>query len=461
MREFELVFDEALRNGLSPFKAAPFNTPVLLNCLGWRLTKAGLEKYELKENPLPSGIDVTPSWPFPQFITGEAYNFLIVRDSVINMEDVVYVVSDNMQTVTQIFAVDELTFGQGGLMEIADFGEYAIMMNGVVMIYWNVLGAWNASLATATIPLMNSICNFKGQAVGGGVTSAWHDCDETFYCWSKIGSLDFTPSEDNEAGYRRDPFGGTIYHTKRLGDNVVGYSSKGITMLSPVGSPVTTLGFTELSDVGIKNQGAMNGNLDIQVYVGEDDVLRRITKKGLEELGYEHYMSQLGDTVVVQFDPRYKDFYIGDDKRTFLLTLQGLTEIPQHPSAVWRRNKETYILPDDTDDYYQSIETYPSDMGYAGQKTIMEIETDMFLGYLPEAAVTYYLNPTSHSTTGYVPLNNQNIATLIAAGNAFSIHVRCDPSYENSRIGYIKARYKMTDLRGIRGVYAPAPRGQS
>ena len=461
MREFELIIDEALRKGLSPFNKAPFNTPVLLECLGWRVEKAGLAKYDLKENPFDVVIDVTPSWPFPQVVTGEMYNFLIVRDSLVNHEDVVYSFSDDHQTVTHIFSVDELTFGQGGLMQVADFGEYAIMMNGVVMIYWNVLGAWNASLATATIPLMNALCNFKGQLVGGGVTTVWHDCDETFYCWSRIGSADFTPEESNEAGYRRCPFGGEIYHTRRLRNNVIGYSSKGITILSPVGSPSTTFGFTELSDVGLKNQGAMDGNLDMQVYVGEDDVLRKITQNGIEELGYEDYMSELGANVIVQFDKKYKDFYIGDGAKTFLLSPQGLSEIPQHPSAVWRRNNETYMLPDETDDYYQTVASYPTDMGYAGQKTIMEVETDLFMGHDNEAAVSYYLNPSSYSTTNYVPLNNQNIATIIASGNAFSIHLRCDPLYDNSRMGYIKARYKMTDLRGIRGVYAPKPRGQA
>ena len=462
MREYELIIDEPLKAGLSPFNLAPFNTQVLKECLGWRLGKAGLWKYELKENPFDAAVDVTPSWPFPQVITGERYNFLIVRDSVVNNEDRVYSFSDDHGTVNFIFAVDELTFGQGTLMEVADFGEYAFMTNGVIMIYWDTtIVDWHEIVASATIPMMRTVCNFKGQMVGGNVVSAWHDCDETFYCWSKIGSADFTPEEDNEAGYRRCPYGGEVYHVRRLGDNVIGYSSKGITALSPVGSPAATFGFTELSDVGLINQGAMNGNLDVQVYVGEDNIVRRITKQGVEELGYEEYIDELNGTIIVQFDKKYKDFYIGDSDKTFLLTPQGMTEIPQHPSAVWRRDNETYILPPTSDDYYQTIMTYPTDLGYAGQKTIMEIETDLFLGYYPEVAVSYYLNPTSYSTTPYVPLNNQNIATIIASGNAFAIHLRCDPTYDNSRVGYIKVRYKMTDLRGIRGVYAPGLRGQA
>jgi len=461
MREFELTIDEALRNGLSPFKATPFNSPYLNEFLGWRLGKAGPEKYETKDNPIVLGTLVY-SWPFPQYVTGERYNFLIIRDNITDHADKVYEVSDNHATINHVFDIDVLTFGSyGTLMEVADFGEYAIMMNGVAMIYWNVLGAWNASVETATVPLMRTICNFKGQVVGGGVTTTWHDCDETFYCWSKIGEVDFTPNNENTAGYRRDPYGGNVKHVRRLRDRVVGYSDKGIVFLVPTVDPVPTFGFVELSDVGIKNQGAMDGDLNQQVYVGEDNILRRVTEKGIEELGYERWMEELdGEDIIVSYDKKYKDFYIGNSTKTFLLSPNGLSEVPQHPSAVWRNDNETFMLPGTVDSYYQTITSWPYDVGYAGQKTVVGVETDLFLGYLPEAAISYYTNIHTYGTTNYKPLNNQNICAITAVGNAFAVHLRCNPLYDNSTIGYIKVRYKMNDLRGIRGVYAPPPRGQ-
>uniref|UniRef100_A0A6M3KYD8 Uncharacterized protein n=1 Tax=viral metagenome TaxID=1070528 RepID=A0A6M3KYD8_9ZZZZ len=463
MREFELTIDEALSNGLSPLKVTPFNSQLLQDCLGFRLGEAGLEKFYLKENPLPSGIDVTPSWPFPQFITGEAYNFLIVRDSLINHEDIVYLVSDDHLTVTHIFSIPRLIFGQGTLMEVADFGEYAFMTNGVIMIYWDTgINSWQEMITSLTIPMMKTVCNFKGQAIGGNIVSAWYDCDETFYVWSKIGQIDFTPDRYNEAGYRRDPYGGTIYHVRRLGDNVVGYSSKGIVLMSPVTAPAATFGFTELLDIGLINQGAMDGNIQEQLFLCKDKSLYKISKEGVKIIGYESYMDQLGtsEDIIISYDHLDKDYYIGNSVKTFLLSSKGLTEVPQHPSAIWNQDEETYILPADADDYKQTIITQPFDFGYAGQKTIFEMETDLLLGDDPEVAVSYYLNPTSYSTTNYVPLNDQNIASIIAAGNAFAFHLRYEPTYDNSRLSYIKVRYKMTDLRGIRGVYAPPPRGQ-
>jgi len=459
MREYEMIIDEELRNGLSPFRTTPFNSRVLQECLGFRLADSGLESYELKTNPL-SSIEIPYSWPFPQVLVGERYKILVVRDSLTNHEDVLYEISDDMQTLTHIASLPELLYGKGPLMEMADFGEYVIITNGKVMVYKDPsTNGWKEITSGSTIPMMKTICNFKGQAVGGNVTSSWYGCDEKFYVWSKIGDIDFTPDEYNLAGFRRDPFGGEVYHVRRLGDRVIGYSSRGITLINPVSSPTPTFGFEEMLDIGLKNVGAVGGSIDTQVFVGEDNIVRRITNKGVEELGYEHYMKQL-DNIIVQYDPKNKDFYIGDKDKTFLLTRKGMTEIPQHPSAVWRANGSTYMIPDIVDEYYQTIVTQPFDMGYGGQKTIFEIETDLAPTSYPEVAVDYYNKLSTNGTTSYIPLNNQNLCSIIASGNAFAVRIRTEPVYEDTRIGYIKVRYKMTDLRGIRGIYAPPIRGQ-
>jgi hypothetical protein len=111
----------------------------------------------------------------------------------------------------------------------------------------------------------------------------------------------------------------------------------------------------------------------------------------------------------------------------------------------------------DTDDYLIVSEAF--DMGYAGQKTIMTVESDMFSATSKQAAIDYTNDNQSFNTSNYTPMNNQGIASIIVSGNAFRVRMKMDQDVD-ARIGYIKARYKMTDLRGIRGVYAPPPRGQ-
>ena len=467
MREYELVIDEALKKGLSPERNAPVNSEYLWQALGFRIGRGGIEGYEVStDDPFSGVVDMLYSWPFPQFIQGERYNFLIIRDSVVNYEDKIYLVEDGY-TVTHIFDCDQLTFGVGDLMEVADFGEFAFMTNGVIMVYWSVpLADWHEVVASPTIPMMRTVCNFKGQMVGGGVSSVWHDCDETFYCWSKIGSVDFTPDQSNTSGYRRDPFGGEVLHVRRLGNSVIGYSSKGVVRMDHVSEPAPTFAFTELDDVGLINQGAMNGDLRRQVYVGTDYVVREVTSEGVKELGYYQYMSNLDDTlgIIVNYDRTKKDFYITDGETTYLLSPYGMTQIPQHPSAVWTISSyddEVVMLPNTLDDPYEPmIASEILDMGYRGLKTVFSVETDTLLMFNPKLAVGWLNSIDVWGWGSYVPLNNEGIAVNITSGSSFCIMLKLDYVAPMINLTYIKVRYKMTDLRGIRGVYAPPLRGQ-
>ena len=462
MREFELVIDDAIKAGLNPETKSPINTPFLYDCLGFRCGKSGIERYETLNNPLPSTLDIHYSWPFPQVVTGERYNILVVRDSSVNHQDDIYSISDDGLTVNHLFTIDQLTFGTGSLLELADFGKGAIMVNGVVMLYWDdSISGWQKITSSSTIPMMKTVCNFKGQAVGGNISGSWYDCDETFYIWSDIGSLDFTPDRRNEAGYRRCPFGGEVYHVRRLGDIVIGYSSKGIVALVPVKDPAPTFGFKELSNIGLVNRGAVNGNLDRQIYVGSDYIIREITSGGITELGYQSYMESLGSSedIIVLYDPANRDFYIGNSSTTYLLSPYGMTKIQQHPSAVWRGDT-TYAIPDSEDSDSPYIQTEQFDMTYKGQKTIFSIETDALSVNNPEVMISWTNDLLNWSDSTYFPINDVGIASPIVSGNVFKIKMKFDSINSAFRLGYLIARFKMTDLRGLRGVYAPPIRGQ-
>ena len=135
MREYEWNIDKALTKGLSP-EPMPVNAEFLSQCLGFRCGKARLEAHVLLTDPVPATVDKYYDWPFPQFLVGDTFNILVIRDTV-NQQDSVYSLSADHLTVTHIFDVDELTFGKGTMMEYADFGEYAIMVNGKITIAWN------------------------------------------------------------------------------------------------------------------------------------------------------------------------------------------------------------------------------------------------------------------------------------------------------------------------------------
>ncbi len=467
MREFELIIDEAFAKGLSPEDNPPTNSQLLKECLGYKCSGGALEAAKILTNPLPSALSLDYVWPYPQLIVGEGYNILIVRDGI-SGNDTIYMVSDDHQTLTQLFEVSGIIYSPT-LMEIADFAEYIFMTNGAIMIYWDARSAvWQRIGDSDIIPSMRTVANFKCQAVGGCILSDWYDCDETFYVWSKIGSMDFTPGNDNEAGYRRCPYGGTVYHTRRLGDAIIGYSSKGITSIFPASSKTleygtgATFGFNELGGVGLINRGAVNGSLQRQVFVGSDYILREITSEGSKELGYQRYMKELaGEDIIVSYDDAEGDFYIGNSSKTFLLSKQGMTEVLQHPSAVWKLNGGVHMLPDTVDGDEPYICTEIFDMSYRGSKTVFSIESDASLWVIPGVAGVDWSNDSMNwGTEIYKPINSEGIAFNIVAGHGLRFRLKFGSILENAKISYMKVRYKMTDLRGIRGVYAPPPRGQ-
>ena len=173
MREYELIIDKALKKGLFPTRSIPTNSDWLWQAKGFRVGMEGLEGYKVSdEEPFSGVLDLYYSWPFPQFIRGESWNILVVRNDLTE-EDLVYSVSDDYATIDLIATIDQLTYGQGGLMEVADFGEYLFMTNGVVNIARDTVGlGWNIVATSAALPQMNTICNLKGQAVGGNITNA-------------------------------------------------------------------------------------------------------------------------------------------------------------------------------------------------------------------------------------------------------------------------------------------------
>jgi len=63
--------------------------------------------------------------------------------------------------------------------------------------------------------------------------------------------------------------------------------------------------------------------------------------------------------------------------------------------------------------------------------------------------------------TNFIPVNNEGIASIVAAGIEFRICMKSKYFITDySSLDYITLRWKMTDLRGLRGVYAAPPRGQ-
>jgi hypothetical protein len=118
------------------------------------------------------------------------------------------------------------------------------------------------------------------------------------------------------------------------------------------------------------------------------------------------------------------------------------------------------MIPDTEDSAKHYFCTEIFDMGFKGLKTVFGIETDAMPIVDGEAGIDWAHDLITWDMEHYKPINNMGVASPIVSGNLFRFRLRFGAIYEGSRIGYIKVRYKMTDLRGLRGVYAPGLRGQ-
>jgi len=456
MREFEESIDY-ISKGLRPRARSSRTINGLTECFNLRCGTGGLEPYTPMTDPL--GIGLLYSWPFPQFLTSARYKFLIVRDTVAGT-DRIYEVSSDYSTVTLILSADYPTFGEGERWSLADFDEYVLLTNGVVMVYRDTTAdTFVPALTLDNTPRGTTMCNFRGQLVMGSIESDWYSTGNSHLVWSKIGDVDCTPDENNEAGFMKVPFEGFVYVVKELGDFVVAYCEGGILALRPVTSPAPTFAVKELSSVGIHSDYAVDGDKNNHVFVDSSGYLWRIDKNlNMVRLDYQEFMLPMAATyIVVNHDPSTNDFYIGNGVKSYLLSDQGLTEISESVLSL----AEPYLgLWVDLDDSEARITTDLIDMGYRGFKGTEVIEAGFAGGGTVEVALDWRMkSDDALSRTNWVEVNDQGIATNKVSGTEFRVAIR-GSDYTSFEIDYLKLRYKMSDIRSIRGIYAPPPRGQ-
>lgn len=138
--------------------------------------------------------------------------------------------------------------------------------------------------------------------------------------------------------------------------------------------------------------------------------------------------------------------------------------MPSSMSAIWFDDR-LYGLPGSTipPTHIPLIVSETIDFGYRGQKTIFSIEAGISGAEGAEVAIDWRGSTTEgFQRTNFVPLNSLGTAVLIATGVEFRLCIRFSSFLPFiSSLDYVKVRWKMTDLRGLRGVYASPPRGQS
>jgi hypothetical protein len=118
------------------------------------------------------------------------------------------------------------------------------------------------------------------------------------------------------------------------------------------------------------------------------------------------------------------------------------------------------MIPDIDDERDPYIITESIDFGFRGSKTIFVLELGITNYDQALVAIDWIMDKNNSGITTWNGENSQGIVNLIIAGTTFKVMMKLTGVTSDTIVSYIKLRYKMTDLRSIRGVYAPPPRGQ-
>ena len=201
-------------------------------------------------------------------------------------------------------ALTELLTGltAGGLWSCGDWGKYLVFTNGAVNLIRNITTGVFATDTGTIFPLAKTLCQFRSRLVLGGpinypVTGNWTNRVAVSDIGSKklASSTNLDVVRQNLSANFTMSWSGQVLRVIPLGHpNIIVYGDNGISALVSVGQYFR---LTHLSDIGIKEQGAVcsNGGSNgstAHYFVDKAGYLCIITLDlAIKRLDYREYMS--------------------------------------------------------------------------------------------------------------------------------------------------------------------------
>jgi hypothetical protein len=420
----------------------------------------------------------TTSWPWPRvYHTGRIFVGLAVDTTYLSLFEL-YNTSDvwyaerilQLDTLTDVISVDVSGFGPFYLVAIN-------CSDGPKCWYRKpndpiAAGALKEIENNESVPRFKTSCNFKGQALLGGIHSSkipWSDLTSCSVVWSKIGQLEFNPYTAPDAGFVPMPWDdygeGEVYKLKRAGNVVVVYGDAGRALLAPYTSNAAVgFGLKELTGAGISSPTHVAGNENTHCFIDTNhDVWLVTDQPQFQKLGYREWMDELfatGDDVVVSYSSQKKLFYFSDGNQCFVLSEYGMGECNQCPTSVVNYRGIQAGFYDDTEDYEFRLQFAPMSFGTTSFKTLETL--DFLVDYVKTSGVLtagtdfkYYYNE-SFRTGDFLRVNLQGSVTPNITASEFKIKLK-GTDYRSATALKVKdcnGTIKFVDKRMIRGTYA-------
>lgn len=446
MREFYFTLDKKELGGLRKFSHNLRNSGGFVSCFNVLPTEGRLMPFEPATDPFTSY--ELYDWPFPQFFVGSRRSCLMTRTKVFEIS--------GSWALTEVIDFGLHPEWATVTWHVADFYGTIIGTNGYVVFWYNPdTAVWEQKVINDAFPLFNTLLNFNGQLVIGGVKGNWKGLDEQSIAWSGIGDVTLEPNQGNVIGNRPMPFTGNVFKLLPLGKGYMVYGYGGIGYVYPAD---IMLGFKHLASFGIMSRDAVAGSADEHVFIDENGSMFSINAElKLTELGYEEFFSPMvSNSPIIVYDDRNKEWHVSDTEKSFLLSADGLAEVYQRISSGCFTQggfigSSAFEGVEYAEDAYLITDTY--DMRNRAQKTITAVELG---GDYPNAikVMVQFRNSTREAfrNSKEVFANQEGVAYVICSGVEFRFKVIFS-DYQNINLDYITVRYKVTDKRAIRGAY--------
>lgn len=455
MREYTTPLKEAFVIGLRSTPDTLKNTDRLTFAKNLRPYAGGLR---LQQVPIPMVNGVyTIQWPFPQLVFN-THGFWLLSNDQVCLFDQDLLMSSMVVTT------------EGYPWSVADFGKFALCMNGAAMVARDVDAPYYIEVYTnSAVPLGGCCCDFnRSQLIVGDLSVAsWYDGADNFVAWSKIGSINCVPDESNEAGYMSMDWDGQVYVVKQLGQHIMVYGEGGVSYITPAQSPAVTWGQRHFQIYGVPSHTAVAGDKMRHYFVDlSGDLWRVDAQHQLTNLGGKEFigpMMSVGD-IVVTFHPKRDECYVSNEEYHYVHTRTGWggpNYIPLSGTAYCKpiegRVGGLAVVPAKGAVYNVTTAEFTTDVinfDSSSQKTLQWIEVDISTdaGTTEVLAEYRYANNESWTQTDWYRCNKEGVGRLPIAGTEFRILVRIYGSTMSYlEVDQLRIKWKPTDLRFNRG----------
>jgi len=410
---------------------------------------------------------VGANWPWPQAFFTSYYNLVVAikADNDVSL----YELTNAANTWT---ATERVVIGTKATIvsvDVADFINYYIiaveLTTGKRLFAKNPSTGAVAEIASSTIPVGNTCCNYLGQFLVGGITSTaapWTSLSPCIVVWSEIGSTGIDPEDYVSAGFAPMPWdennNGKVYRILPLGNSVRVYGDRGITNLKPYTVGKTTgFGVDVVERPGILSKDAIDGDETVHGYIDNNYNWNIATRKKRANTGYSQYLKTMTGRIIVRYDSSKKKFYISNGTYSFVFNKFGMYSTNQCATSVCNFNNIQCGFYKDNADTKIRLATTPFDVGSQGLQTIEAVELGLTYDTTTDAIIygamsTKYGYNTDFLQLGWMQLNPQRVFTQKVTGNDFKIHMQSDYVTSGSfSLNSLTAKVKFSDKRNLRG----------